>query len=399
MATTQWPRPEARDVFAGERAIIAKKYDMQKRPQTPARDAPEPVAQDAARHAAKLAGLHYVHDAMPGLRRRRRGASFTYLDAHGARVTDPSLLARIAKLAIPPAWTEVWICASAGGHLQATGRDARGRKQYRYHAEWRVMRSANNFARTVDFGEALPRIRKRIERDLKLPGLPCAKVVAGVVRLLDATAIRVGSAEYARDNHSFGLTTLRRRHVEVSGRKIRFRFQGKSSKQHSIELADRRIANIIRRCQELPGKELFNYLDENGAARDVTSDDVNRYLQEAASEQFTAKDFRTWVGTVAASCVLSQLHRENAAGTAKQHFDTAVKAVALHLGNTPTVCRKYYIHPGLADAHLDATLFTPAARSSRAGLDAAERRVLDLLKRGGKEASRSGSLDRKKRRE
>lgn len=225
------------------------------------------------------------------------------------------------------------------------------------------------------------------------------RLVAGVVRLLDATAIRVGSAEYARDNHSFGLTTLRRRHVEVSGRKIRFRFQGKSSKQHSIELADRRIASIIRRCQELPGKELFNYLDENGVARDVTSDDVNRYLQEAAGEQFTAKDFRTWVGTVAASCVLSQLHRENAAGTAKQHFDTAVKAVALHLGNTPTVCRKYYIHPGLADAHRDATLFMPAARSSRAGLDAAERRVLDLLKRGGKEASRSGSLDRKKRRE
>lgn len=346
------------------------------------------LSEIVSRDAARRAGLRYVNDRTPGFRRRPRGKNFTYSGVDGKIIEDATTLARIKKLAIPPAWRDVWICALSDGHLQATGRDARGRKQYRYHAEWRTMRTENNFSRMVAFGGALPKIRKQIEADLKLPGLPQAKVVAGVIKLLGATAIRIGNAEYARDNHSFGLTTMRRRHVEVSGQKIRFQFQGKSSKQHAVEFADRRIANMIRRCQELPGKELFNYLDEQGVARDVSSDHVNQYLRDASGKQFTAKDFRTWVGTVAASCVLSQLREEDSNGASKQHFDTAVKAVALHLGNTPAVCRKYYIHPGLADAHRDQSLFIAAPASRRRGLNPAERAVLQLLKR----------LDRQQRR-
>ncbi len=322
------------------------------------------LSETVSHDVAKNAGLRYVNDRTPGYRRRSRGKYFTYRGADGKAIRDAISLARIKKLAIPPAWRDVWICALADGHLQATGRDARGRKQYRYHAKWRTIRSENNFSRMVAFGDALPKIRKQIENDLKLPGLPQAKVVAGVIKLLDATSIRIGNAEYARDNHLFGLTTMRRRHVQVSGQNIRFQFQGKSSKQHAVEFADRRIANIIRRCQELPGKELFNYLDEQGVARDISSDHVNQYLRDVSGQVFTAKDFRTWVGTVAASCVLSQLREEDSDGTSKQHFDTAVKAVALHLGNTPAVCRKYYIHPGLADAHRDQSFFTamPASR-------------------------------------
>lgn len=333
----------------------------------------------APSQAAKRAGLRYVTDRAPGIRRQLNAKGFRYIDAGDRAIRDTETIGRIKKLAIPPAWREVWICALADGHLQATGRDARGRKQYRYHAEWRVARSENNFARMVAFGNALPKIRKQVDQDLKLSGLPQAKVVAGIVKLLDTTAIRVGNAEYARANHSFGLTTMRRHHVELYGEKIRFRFQGKGSKQHAVELADGKIANIIRRCQELPGKELFSYLDDQGTARDVSSDHVNQYLQDASGERFTAKDFRTWVGTVAASCVLRQLHQEDSQATCKQQFDTAVKAVALHLGNTPAVCRKYYIHPGLADAHLDQSLFSILRRSRRQGLDEAERRVLQLL--------------------
>ncbi|MBA2351806.1 MAG: DNA topoisomerase IB [Burkholderiales bacterium] len=335
-------------------------------------DSLEIVSQDAARRA----GLRYVNDRTPGIRRRRsRGKNFTYSGVDGKTVKGAKTLARIKTLAIPPAWRDVWICALPDGHLQATGRDARGRKQYRYHAEWRATRSENNFSRMVAFGDALPRIRKQIEADLKLPGLPQAKVVAGIIKLLDATAIRVGNAEYARDNHSFGLTTMRRRHVEVNGKKIRFQFQGKSSKHHAVEFADHRIASIIRRCQELPGKELFNYFDEQGVARDISSDHVNQYLRDASGERFTAKDFRTWVGTVAASCVLSQLREEDSGGTTKQHFDTAVKAVALHMGNTPSVCRKYYIHPGLADAHRDQKLVCrgPANKKVWTGFSRAQR--------------------------
>lgn len=347
-------------------------------------DSLEIVSQDAA----KRAGLRYVNDRSPGIQRRSRVKNFTYSGVDGKTIKDVATLARIKKLAVPPAWRDVWICVLPDGHLQATGRDVRGRKQYRYHAEWRTIRSESNFSRMVAFGDALPRIRKQIDDDLKLPGLPQAKVVAGVIKLLDATAIRIGNAEYARDNHSFGLTTMRRRHVQVNGQTIRFQFQGKSSKQHAVEFADRRIANIIRRCQELPGKELFNYLDEQGVARDISSDHVNQYLRDASGELFTAKDFRTWVGTVAASCVLSQLREEDSNGTDKQHFDTAVKAVALHLGNTPAVCRKYYIHPGLADAHRDQSLFTAMPASRRYGLDRAERTVLRLLKRLDRQQTR-----------
>jgi DNA topoisomerase-1 len=247
---------------------------------------------------AEEAGLRYVSDAMPGIRRRRAGRGFTYAGTDGRRLTDRRVLARIRALAIPPAWTDVWICPIARGHLQATGRDARGRKQYRYHARWREVRDEAKYGRMVAFGQALPRIRRRVEADLALPGLPRERVLAAVVRLLEKTAVRVGNEEYARENRSFGLTTLRNRHAEVGTSRIRFRFRGKGGKETEVELNDRRLARIVARCQELPGQALFTYLDEDGEPRTVDSADVNEYLREISGEEFTAKDFRTWAGTV-----------------------------------------------------------------------------------------------------
>jgi DNA topoisomerase-1 len=250
---------------------------------------------------AEEAGLRYVNDAMPGIRRRRAGRGFTYAGTDGRRLTDRRVLARIRALAIPPAWTDVWICPIARGHLQATGRDARGRKQYRYHARWREVRDEAKYGRMVAFGQALPRIRRRVEADLALPGLPRERVLAAVVRLLEKTAVRVGNEEYARENRSFGLTTLRNRHAEVGTSRIRFRFRGKGGKETEVELNDRRLARIVARCQELPGQALFTYLDEDGEPRTVDSADVNEYLREISGEEFTAKDFRTWAGTVLAT--------------------------------------------------------------------------------------------------
>jgi len=311
--------------------------------------------------SARAAGLRYVSDDMPGIRRRKRGRGFSFLDAKGSPVTDARTLERIRKLAIPPAWTDVWICPTANGHLPATGRDARGRKQYRYHAEWRSVRDETKFGRMIAFGEALPKIRERLERDLALPGLPRAKVLAAVVKLLETTLIRVGNKEYVRQNNSFGLTTLRDRHVDVSGSRLRFEFRGKSGKEHSVEIEDRRLARIVKQCRDLPGHKLFQYLDDEDVRQSVSSEDVNAYLRETTGEDFTAKDFRTWGGTVLALSALCAAEAGESQREANKAVIEAVKRVAEGLGNRPAICRKYYIHPAVIEAFLEGALPRPAA--------------------------------------
>jgi DNA topoisomerase-1 len=266
----------------------------------------EPVAKVDPVDSARQAGLRYVSDTAPGIRRKRRGGKFNYFAPDGSRITDAEELARIRSLAIPPAWTDVWICANGRGHLQATGRDARGRKQYRYHPKWRAVRDETKYERMVAFGEQLPKIREQTGHDLALRGLPRRKVLAAVVRLLETTLIRVGNEEYARDNKSFGLTTMRDRHVEFEGQKVQFHFKGKSGKKHLITLKDRRLAKVVRRCRDIPGQELFQYIDDDGQRETIDSADVNAYLQEITGQQFTAKDFRTWAGTVLASLALQE---------------------------------------------------------------------------------------------
>ena len=263
------------------------------------------VAADSA-EAAEEAGLQYVNDERPGYSRKAKGKDFQYLDMEGKSIRDEQRLLRIKRLAIPPAWTEVWICPSPNGHIQATGRDARGRKQYRYHERWREVRDENKFDRLAQFAKALPNIRRRVTQDLKLPGLPREKVLATIVRLLERTFIRIGNEEYARENKSFGLTTLKNRHVKVKGGQVLFRFRGKSGRQHEVDVTDRKVAKIIAKCQDLPGQDLFQYLEESGEVREVTSQDVNEYLRQIAGEDFTAKDFRTWGGTVLAAIALSK---------------------------------------------------------------------------------------------
>lgn len=303
--------------------------------------------------SAKAVGLRYVTDAGPGMRRRRAGKGFAYIGADGKAVRDREALTRIRALAIPPAWTDVWICPSANGHLQATGRDARGRKQYRYHARWREVRDETKYGRMIAFAEALPRIRRRVERDLERPGLEREKVLATVVRLLETTLIRVGNEEYARANDSFGLTTLRNRHVEVKGSTLRFEFYGKSSRRHRITLDDPRLARIVKRCRDIPGYELFQYLDDDGERRSIDSTDVNEYLREAAGEEFTAKDFRTWAGTVLAAIALCGFEPCDCEADAKKNVARAIEMVAERLGNTPAVCRKCYVHPAVIEAYLE----------------------------------------------
>src|SRR5256714_4196519 len=256
--------------------------------------------------AAEEAGLQYVNDERPGYSRKAKGKDFEYLDTEGKTIRDEQRLLRVKRLAIPPAWTDVWICSSSSGHIQATGRDARGRKQYRYHERWREVRDENKFDRLTQFAKALPNIRRRVARDLKLPALPRRKVLATIVRLLERTFIRIGNEEYARENKSFGLTTLKNRHVKVRGAEVRFRFRGKSKRPHEVDVTDRRVAKVIAKCQDLPGQDLFQYVDEDGEVQDVTSQDVNQYLREIAGEDFTAKDFRTWGGTVLAAIALSR---------------------------------------------------------------------------------------------
>ncbi len=298
-------------------------------------------------------GLRYVTDAKPGYTRKRRGKSFSYLDVGGRRITDKQELERIKSIGIPPAYERVWICPQASGHIQATGFDDRGRKQYRYHPRWREERDANKFGHILRFGAALPAIRKRVREDLGRAGLPREKALAAIVALLEKTLIRVGNAEYARDNQSYGLTTLRRRHVDVTGGKISFQFTGKSGKKWNLSLTDRRVAAVVRKCADLPGQELFKYLDEAGEQHSVDSADVNAYLKEISEEDFTAKDFRTWAGTVLAAVALNEFEKFDSQAQAKKNVVRAIEHVASQLGNTPAVCRKSYVHPEVLNAYLD----------------------------------------------
>jgi DNA topoisomerase-1 len=304
----------------------------------------------------KMAGLRYVTDAQPGIHRRRRGKGFQFIDAEGKAVRDKETLARIKSLVIPPAWSDVWICQNPKGHLQVTGRDARGRKQSRYHPRWREVRDETKYERMTIFGGILPTIRERVEQDLSLPGLPRLKVLATVVRLMEATLIRVGNEEYARENHSYGLTTMRNKHVEVEGSTVSFKFQGKSRVQHAVDLQDRRIAKIIQRCQDIPGYELFQYVDKEGDHHTIDSADVNDYLREVSGQDFTAKDFRTWAGTVLACTVLQEFEAFESQTQAKKNVVQAIKGVAARLGNTPSVCRKSYVHPVVLDTYFSGAM-------------------------------------------
>ena len=317
--------------------------------------------------SARAAGLRYVTDDEPGIRRRKSGKGFTYRDPQGKTVKDPKVIERIRKLAIPPAWTDVWICPRANGHLQATGRDAKGRKQHRYHPDWRSVRDETKFGRMILFGEALPKIRERVEADLALRGLPREKVLAAVVKLLETTLIRVGNPEYVKQNNSFGLTTLRNRHVEISGSTLRFEFRGKSGKDHSVEIHDRRLARIVKQVRDLPGQKLFQYLDENGERQSVSSEDVNDYLRAATGEDFSAKDFRTWGGTVLALSALLELGPCESEKEASRAVVEAVKRVSASLGNRPAICRKFYVHPLVIESYLEGSL-TQALETAAEGL-------------------------------
>jgi DNA topoisomerase-1 len=303
--------------------------------------------------AAEDAGLRYVSDESPGYTRKAKGDDFEYFDTEGKKIRDETRLLRIKRLAIPPAYQDVWICPSANGHIQATARDARGRKQYRYHERWREVRDENKYERMLVFGKALPKIRRHVKRDLKRRGLPREKVLATVVQLLERTFIRIGNEEYAKENKSFGLTTMRNHHVDVTATKLKFSFRGKSGKQHEVDVTDRRLARIIRELQDLPGQDVFQYVDEEGEVRDVKSQDVNDYLREITGEDFTAKDFRTWAGTVLAAMALNAQEAFENKSQAKQNIKDAISAVAKILGNTPSVCRKCYIHPAVLESYLD----------------------------------------------
>lgn len=308
------------------------------------------------RASARAAGLRYATDARPGITRRRAGRGFTYRAPDGRRIDDRDDLARIKALAVPPAWTDVWICPDPSGHLQATGRDARGRKQYRYHAAWRTGRDEAKFERLLEVARVLPRIRRRCDRDLSRRGLTREKVLAAVVRLLELTLIRVGNEEYARLNRSFGLTTLKRRHADVEGSTIRFRFRGKSGQRHEVGLRDRRLAAVVRRCQDLPGQELFAWVGDDDIPHDVTSDDVNDYLREISGIDMTAKDFRTWAGTVLAYRALRALDPFEDGRAARHNVVEAVRLTAGRLGNTPAVARQSYVHPAILEAYMDGAI-------------------------------------------
>jgi DNA topoisomerase-1 len=322
------------------------------------------------RKAAARAGLRYVSDGLAGISRKRSGTGWAYYAPDGARIADRAMRRRLNALAIPPAWSDVWICPDPGGHIQATARDGRGRKQYRYHPSYREARDRSKFRRMLEFSEALPFLRERVERDLRGADLGRRQLLATVVRLLDRTLIRVGNDEYARENRSYGLTTLRRRHVKVEGDRLRFSFRGKSGVEHSISVADPRLAKIIQRCQDLPGEELFQYLDAQGKRQAVSSDDVNAYLREVSGRDVTAKDFRTWGGTMLAAVELRAMGAPASRREADRNIVRTIDAVAERLGNTRAVCRKYYVHPALLHAYyLGQTVPQPPA-----GAPAAKRR-------------------------
>jgi DNA topoisomerase I len=356
------------------------------------------TSRDDPRAAARATGLRYATDTRPGLTRHRAGRGFTYRDAKGKTIRDRATLDRIRAIVIPPAWTDVWICPWPNGHLQATGRDARGRKQYRYHELWRQRRGADNFARMIAFAKALPRIRRAVGHDLGRRGLPREKVLAAVVRLLELTLIRVGNDEYARLNRSFGLTTMRDRHARIEGTQVRFRFRGKGGLMHEVGLRDRRLAAIVRRCQDLPGQELFQYVDEEGEVRDVASDDVNDYLREVSGGDYTAKDFRTWAGTLLAYRALRALQPEDHGPAAKRNVVQAMRLTAERLGNTPAVARGSYVHPAVLDAYMDGSLggaLVDVAEEQDAPPTKADRNeeiaVVRLLKQRARGAGRSAT--------
>ncbi len=338
--------------------------------------------------SAKAAGLRYVDDRRtPGIRRIGSKSRVRYVAPDGRTVSDAAELQRIRSLAIPPAWTGVWICPDPRGHLQATGRDARGRKQYRYHSRWRQVRDEVKYGRLIAFAEALPRIRRRTDADLRKPGLPREKVLAAVVQLLEKTLIRVGNEEYARQNGSVGLTTMKDKHARIRGRSVRFEFRGKSGIEHEIDLNDARLAKVVKACRDLPGYELFQYLDADGRQQAIDSADVNEYLREISGEEFTAKDFRTWAGTVLAAQALAEVARFKSNAEAKRNIVKAVETVAKRLGNTKAVCRKCYIHPAILDAYMDgATIQTIKAHAaklarSRGSLSDHESAVVNMIER------------------
>ncbi len=337
--------------------------------------------------AAKAVGLIYVSDTTAGITRKGKGKAFIYFNSDGDRVNDDATLARIRALVIPPAWQDVWICPSSRGHIQAVGRDERGRKQYRYHEKFREIRDQTKYARMMKFVHVLPKIRRRVARDLRKNGLPREKVLAAVVRLLETTLIRVGNEEYADQNKHYGLTTIHNNHVDVHGSKIHFHFKGKSGVKHAIDLTDPRIAKIIRQCQDLPGEELFGYVDESGQTHTITSTDVNAYLREITGDDFTAKDFRTWAGTVLAAQALKEFEKFDSETQAKKNVVQAIESVARKLGNTRAVCRKCYIHPIILDSYLQGELTeTLAQRATKlekklASLPPEEAAVLVLLQR------------------
>ena len=343
--------------------------------------APDPVS------SARAAGLRYTSDTKPGITRRKRGRSFVYLGPDGKEVRSADDLARIRALVIPPAWTSVWICPDPRGHLQATGRDARGRKQYRYHQKWREVRDETKYDRMIAFASALPAIRRTTSEHMSRPGLPREKVLATVVQLLEKTLIRVGNDEYARTNRSYGLTTMRDGHVDVKGERVRFSFRGKSGVEHEIDLNDRRLARIVRQCRDLPGYDLFQYYDENGQRQTVGSEEVNAYLKEVTGLDLTSKDFRTWAGTVLAAQLLREFDVCSSDTQAKKNIVSAIETVAKKLGNTKAVCRRCYIHPAVLESYVDGSMLDTISQRARKVSRAVERltdgehAVLSLLQR------------------
>ncbi|MCI0752590.1 DNA topoisomerase IB [Teichococcus vastitatis] len=340
------------------------------RPASPRSAEPDVIAE------AKAAGLRYVSDAEPGITRRRSGKGWSYRDPSGRPIRDKAEIERLNKLAIPPAYQEVWICPQANGHLQATGRDARGRKQYRYHPDWRSHRDANKYHHVMRFARALPTLRARVRDDMAQRGLGRDKVLATVVHLLDTTLIRVGNDDYAQSNQSYGLTTLKDGHVAVKGQTLRFNFRGKSGKEWRLSIQDRRVARTVRACQDLPGQALFQYLDEAGERHSIDSSDVNEYLREATGEDITAKDFRTWAGTVLAALALSEFERFDSEAAAKRNLKAAIEHTAARLGNTPTICRQCYVHPEVLGSYLTGELALQVKREVEAEL----REELPVLK-------------------
>ncbi|HEY1921529.1 MAG TPA: DNA topoisomerase IB [Tepidisphaeraceae bacterium] len=345
------------------------------------------TSQSDGAKSARSAGLRYVSHHGEGIHRQRRGKGFVYTHSRGGTVRNAKTLARIRSLVIPPAWQAVWICPDPRGHIQAIGKDQRGRKQYRYHPEWLKVRNESKYGRLIDFAKALPKIRRHTRHDLRKPGLPREKVLAAVVRLLETTLIRVGNEEYAKSNHSYGLTTMRNRHVDVEGATVHFEFRGKSRVEHAIDLQDRKLAKIIQACQDLPGQELFQFVDADGARHSIGSEDVNGYLQTVTQDEFTAKDFRTWAGTVLTAMALREMEDFDSETQAKKNIVAAIGSVAKRLGNTSAVCRKCYVHPVIFDAYMNGTLLrllnhheSPKGKPAIRAIRAEENTVMKLLR-------------------